>query len=133
MSSSSHRNSNLYFNFFRETRPVFQEIPKWPTLNVFGSVGGPGIVLHSLVEHNMTRKTRSHQPRIDTALQPGYCELCRVEYPRLDKHLQSERHLRFIKDSSNFVQLDTLINNTANIDSFLKINGGKINLYLSLI
>ncbi|KRT83785.1 hypothetical protein AMK59_3598, partial [Oryctes borbonicus] len=109
--------------FDRETRPVVQQIRNWPRFNIFGSAGDPGIISRSSVERNMTRKTRSNHPRIDTAIQPGYCEVCRVEYSRLDEHLESDKHLAFVKDSSNFLQLDTFINNSANIDSFLKING----------
>ncbi|XP_022901356.2 MATH and LRR domain-containing protein PFE0570w isoform X1 [Onthophagus taurus] len=108
--------------FNRQTRPIFQEIRNWPQLNFQGSAGDPGIVIRSNIERNMTRKTRSN-PRLDTALQPGYCEVCRADYLRLDEHLESDKHLTFIKDNSNFLQLDTLISNTSSINNFLKLNG----------
>lgn len=116
----------MEFKYFRQTRPVFQQIHNWPIFNIFGSAGDPGIVIRSTVERNMTRKTRSNHPRINTALQSSYCEVCRVEFPRLNEHLLSDKHLSFVKDNSNFLQLDVLINNSANIDSFLKINCGNI-------
>lgn len=87
-----------------------------------GGVDDPGIVCRSRAERNMTRKTRSHQPRLDTALQPGYCEVCRADYPRLDKHLESDKHQSFISDSANFLELDALINDGTNIESFLNLN-----------
>lgn len=114
---------------FRQTRPVFKEIPNWPEINFQGSVGDPGLVCRSSAERNMTRKTRSHRPRLDTALQPGYCEVCRADYPRLDKHLESEKHQSFISDSVNYLELDALISDGSNIEAFLKL---KVELGLSI-
>lgn len=87
-----------------------------------GSIGDPGLICRSGPERNMTRKTRSHQPRIDTALQPGYCEVCRADYPRLDKHLESDKHQSYISNSANFLELDALINEGTDIQSFLNLN-----------
>lgn len=109
-------------NILRQTRPIFKEIHNWPELNLDGSVGDPGLICRSGVERNMTRKTRSHQPRFDTALQPGYCEVCRADYPRLDKHLESDKHQSYISNSANFLELDALINEGTNIQSFLNLN-----------
>lgn len=82
----------------------------------------------------MTRKTRvNHQLREDT-LRPGYCEVCRVEYSHLEKHQQTEKHQKFISDNANFIGLDTLINESASIETFLKLhaNEGKLHYVIDL-
>lgn len=91
-------------------------------VNLNGPLGDPGLICRSVSERNMTRKTRSHQPRLDTALQPGYCEVCRSDYPRLDKHLESDKHQSYISDSANFLELDALINDGTNIETFFNLN-----------
>lgn len=80
----------------------------------------------------MTRKTRINNQRNDT-LQPGYCEVCRVEYSQLAKHLQSEKHQEFINDNANFITLDTLIDDSANIETFLKLHGTEIKGTVTLL
>lgn len=92
------------------------------------------IVINNL---DMTRKTRNKQVRgsvnagnlkatdiikRSTEKHCGYCEICRVEYDVLSIHLQSKEHLNFVKNSDNFLTLDTLINNSANVETFLKMN-----------
>ena len=115
--------SLIYFRSCpRLTRPILQGINNWPRLNFKGSSGDLGIIYRSSVERNMTRKTRSNYPHVNKVLQPGYCEVCHVEYPRLDEHLTSEKHLHFVGNESNFLQLDDVIGETANIDSFLELN-----------
>lgn len=87
----------------------------------------------------MTRKTRNKQVRgsvVNAAnnikgtdiikrsseKNCGYCEICRVEYDVLSIHLQTKDHLDFVKNSDNFLALDTLINSSANVETFLKMN-----------
>lgn len=77
----------------------------------------------------MTRKSRSKHMRTkgndlkrSSDKQCGYCEICRVEYDILSTHLQTKEHLNFVKNDDNFLALDTLITNGANVDSFLKAN-----------
>lgn len=111
-----------YESFTRSHRPIFRQIQNWPKLNLLGNPSEPGLILRSRVEHNMTRKTRSNQTRNDTAHRPGYCEVCRVEYLKLDEHLESEKHLTFVKDKANFLGLDNLINDGTNLETFLKTN-----------
>lgn len=54
--------------------------------------------------------------------QCGYCEVCRLEYDVLSVHLQSKEHTNFVNNSDNFLSLDNLINNSASVDTFLKMN-----------
>lgn len=111
-----------YF-FLRNTRPVFKQIHNWPNINLTGSSGDPGLLCQLPVGHMMTRKTRSNRSRNRTsAHSSGYCEICRIEYLKLDVHLESEKHLNFVKDGGNFLTLDGLINDGSNFETFLKAN-----------
>lgn len=89
-------------------------------------------------DHNkMTRKSRSsskHRPQNHVNIkssskvvsssekQCGYCELCKVEYDVLKTHLKTDEHCCFVKNHQNFLVLDTLIKNGANVNKFLKQN-----------
>ncbi|KAJ6645692.1 Protein chiffon [Pseudolycoriella hygida] len=76
----------------------------------------------------MTRKSRSKQMRTKnehkrtSEKQCGYCEVCRIEYDVLSVHLQSKEHTNFVNNSDNYLSLDNLISNSANVDTFLKMN-----------
>lgn len=109
--------------FDKRTRPIFKEIPDWPTIHWCGRKGDPAFICKTTVasRRNMTRKTRVNHRREDT-LRPGYCEVCRVEYNHLEKHQQSEKHQKFINDNANFIGLDTLINESTSIETFLKLH-----------
>lgn len=89
-------------------------------------------------DHNkMTRKSRSsskHRPQNHVNIkssskvvsssekQCGYCELCKVEYDVLKTHLKTDEHCCFVKNHQNFLVLDTLIKNGANVNKFLNQN-----------
>lgn len=77
----------------------------------------------------MTRKSRSKQLqptkndlKVSSEKQCGYCEICRTEYDVLSTHLQSKEHVNFVKNADNFLALDTLITNSASVNSFLSVN-----------
>lgn len=78
----------------------------------------------------MTRKSRSNKQlqstkndiKLSSEKQCGYCEICRTEYDVLSTHLQSKEHVNFVKNADNFLALDTLITNSASVNSFLKVN-----------
>lgn len=59
--------------------------------------------------------TRKNRPRIKEKedKEPrgggGYCEACGTEYGDLAAHARSPRHAAFVRDTSNFLALDTLI------------------------
>jgi len=75
----------------------------------------------------MTRRPRATAARARRTEQlvAGYCELCRIHYEDLSKHVQSEQHLNFVGNDDNFLSLDTLINAGANVEAFLKLNRTK--------
>lgn len=75
----------------------------------------------------MTRRPRATAARTRRTEQlvSGYCELCRIQYNDLTKHVQSEQHLNFVGNDDNFLSLDTLINAGANVEAFLKLNRTK--------
>lgn len=72
----------------------------------------------------MTRKPRATATRARRSEQlvAGYCEICRTDYKDLTKHVQSDKHLAFVRNNDNFLSLDTLINAGANVEAFLKLN-----------
>ena len=74
----------------------------------------------------MTRKSRRvyRGREAPVALQnSGFCEICQETYADQRKHIVSERHIQFVKNNSNFVSLDYLIQQGPNMDTFLKLNG----------
>lgn len=75
----------------------------------------------------MTRRPRATAARTRRTEQlvAGYCEICRVRYDDLSKHVQTEQHLNFVGNDDNFLSLDTLINAGANVEAFLKLNRTK--------
>lgn len=56
----------------------------------------------------------------------GYCEICHMEYRELSEHLRSDTHQSFVRNESNYLALDSLINTSANVEAFLRLNGGLI-------
>nr|XP_031835730.1 uncharacterized protein LOC116428340 isoform X1 [Nomia melanderi] len=136
--------------FQRNTRPVFIELPVWPTLNFSGESGSCPFNtkrrdkperLRAEVKENreriqpikeeedkeMTRRPRTTgtRARRTEQLASGYCEICRISYRDLTKHVQSDQHLSFVRNNDNFLSLDTLINAGANVEAFLKLNRTK--------
>ena len=75
----------------------------------------------------MTRRPRTTvtRARRTEQLASGYCEICRINYRDLTKHVQSDQHLSFVQNNDNFLSLDTLINAGANVEAFLKLNRTK--------
>ncbi|KAL0109445.1 hypothetical protein PUN28_014487 [Cardiocondyla obscurior] len=136
----------------RATRPVFLELSSWPTLNFDGDPGScpfdakkqerrESNLINKEVKENkrdiesinkaedkeMTRRPRATAARARRTEQlvAGYCEICRIHYDDLSKHVQSEQHLNFVGNDDNFLSLDTLINAGANVEAFLKLNRTK--------
>ncbi|KAL6264704.1 hypothetical protein P5V15_004803 [Pogonomyrmex californicus] len=136
----------------RTTRPVFLELSSWPTLNFDGDPGScpfdtkkngkrENKLINKEVKENKgdiesinkaEGKEMTRRPRATTArarrteqLVAGYCEICRIHYDDLSKHVQSEQHLNFVGNDDNFLSLDTLINAGANVEAFLKLNRTK--------
>nr|XP_003699234.1 PREDICTED: uncharacterized protein LOC100881410 [Megachile rotundata] len=136
-------------SFQRNTRPVFVELPVWPTLNFYGDPGScpfntkrrekleklrkevkenrEGIQhINQEEDKEMTRRPRTTtRTRRTEQLVSGYCEICRISYRDLSKHVQSDQHLSFVQNDDNFLSLDTLINAGANVEAFLKLNRTK--------
>lgn len=75
----------------------------------------------------MTRRPRTTAARARRTEQlgAGYCEICRIDYRDLTKHVQSDQHSNFVQNDDNFLSLDTLINTSASVEAFLKLNRTK--------
>lgn len=74
---------------------------------------------------DMTRRPRATATRARKTENTGYCEICRIDYRNLSKHLQSDQHLSFVRNDKNFLSLDNLISTGASVEAFLKINRSK--------
>ncbi|XP_011300467.1 uncharacterized protein [Fopius arisanus] len=124
-------------SFKRDTRPVFLELSVWPTLNLEGEPGTCPFDRKKKEEEvkvekkeksdskrDMTRRSRATATRARRSEQlvAGYCEICRIDYRDLNKHVQSDKHLAFVRNDDNFLSLDTLINSGASVEAFLKLN-----------
>lgn len=82
----------------------------------------------------MTRRPRTTaRTRRTEQLASGYCEICRIRYRDLSKHVQSDQHLSFVRNDDNFLSLDKLINAGTNVEAFLKLNRGKNIEYVKYI
>lgn len=139
-------------SFRRETRPVFLELPVWPSINLDGEPGSCPFDRKnkknevkklekkepSEAKKDMTRRSRATATRARRSEQlvAGFCEICRIDYRDLSKHVQSDKHLAFVRNDDNFLSLDTLINSGASVEAFLKLNQGDddvVGLVLSFI
>ncbi|XP_034940806.1 trichohyalin-like isoform X2 [Chelonus insularis] len=126
-------------SYKRDTRPVFLELSVWPTINFDSEVGSCPFetkpreqkveersdkLKNKNKSKEMTRKPRANATRARRSEQlvAGYCEICRSDYKDLTKHVQSDKHLAFVRNDDNFLSLDTLINAGANVEAFLKLN-----------
>lgn len=49
------------------------------------------------------------QEKVKCEMKPGYCENCRVKYADFPVHVLSDKHRSFAENSSNFKQIDELI------------------------
>lgn len=110
--------------FDRRHRPVFKEIRNWPSFDLTASAGSAAVSHKPAGEQRIMTKSRAPPQRNkvrSAPVQSGYCELCREEYSNLVEHLESKKHLAFIKDNDNFLELDSLIQNGTDLNSFLKI------------
>ncbi|XP_024939867.1 uncharacterized protein LOC107266767 isoform X2 [Cephus cinctus] len=137
----------------RDTRPVFLELSSWPTLNFDGESGtcpfdikrredknGKNLITKEVKENRagvdvtqrgkdkeMTRRPRATATRARRTEQlvAGYCEICRIDYQDLTKHVRSDQHLNFVRNDDNFLSLDTLISAGASVEAFLQLNRAK--------
>ncbi|XP_058794672.1 calponin homology domain-containing protein DDB_G0272472-like isoform X2 [Phymastichus coffea] len=137
-------------SYYRDIRPVFLELQLWPTINFDGDPGScpfdlkrrekkeVGFVQKEIKENrekyyisniskgkDMTRRPRATATRSRKTENTGYCEICRIDYRNLTKHLQSDQHLNFVRNDKNFISLDNLISTGASVEAFLKINRSK--------
>lgn len=81
----------------------------------------------------MTKRPRvTPRPRKTEQVVGGYCEICRVDFADLSKHLETDQHLSFVRNDDNFLTLDKLISGGAGVEAFLKLNQTKNIRYKSI-
>jgi len=104
----------------RYSKPSFSELKAWPKIN-FESYAG--------ISPFSEQKKQSARKKLANRLDPvrnkedfkkkdtvkkkvsGFCEICNVNYSEIERHLRGESHVNFVRDLSNWKELD------ANTDS----------------
>lgn len=103
--------------FSRLYKPLYKELSSWPTLHLNCGFGVSPFADPRQVKAKQQPKTSSahkdgHKEkggRGQKRKESGYCELCSSSYTNLRLHLQSDSHLAFVRDQSNYLDLDELI------------------------
>lgn len=124
-------------------RPIYQEFSHWPKLH-FNLSFTDSPFDSEASSREMTRKNnrtkttqqinRVNDNKVNRPLpsakkssqdnpenQCGYCEICRDPYDVLKVHLKTQKHIDFVKNDNNFLELDKLIKKTQNVANFLAI------------
>jgi hypothetical protein len=105
----------------RYCKPVFSELKAWPKINLESYAG---------ISPFSEQKKQSARKKLSSRLEPvrnkedikkkkdpvkkkvsGFCEICNVNYSEIERHLRGESHTKFVRDLSNWKELD------ANTDS----------------
>jgi len=113
----------------RNLRPVFAELKSWPNLHFDGRSGSCPFTVPS-----SRSKSRKLSKRLDLERDAnksvkkdskasasvkkkssGFCEICNVNYPELEQHLLTEQHIKFVTDSNNWKELDSVIGFTSEL------------------
>ncbi|CAB0010964.1 unnamed protein product [Nesidiocoris tenuis] len=115
-------------------RPDFKQFPSWPSLP-FSLADKPKPLAEKIVttpkgktenwslnktprnelasnvpSNRMTRRVRrTKEASSAVGGGHGYCEICRTHYDQLDSHTASAQHLKIVADSSQYSQLDSII------------------------
>jgi len=106
----------------RTYKPLVHELKEWPKIYFDGLLGScpfdsPKKDLENDRQEQAKAKRKTAEE--DKNKKRGYCECCCVHYEDLDKHLYSNHHQSFAKDSSNYQSLDELINKGSSLQDFL--------------
>lgn len=110
-------------SFSRQYKPLYKELSAWPELNLSNPPGvspfadpkqakaHPNLRTSSAVRDDHREKRTKERNRGATRVKEagGYCELCTANYTNLRLHLQSDSHLAFIRNDTNYLLLDELI------------------------
>ncbi|KAJ9593607.1 hypothetical protein L9F63_014846 [Diploptera punctata] len=134
-------------------RPLYKELSVWPTVNINFESGGCPFSPPKVLEKRSTQRAAKNNKDASRRIQPGkataetprmtkcrvrahraheaavalqnsgYCEICQQTYVDQRAHVESERHIQFVNNNSNFVSLDQLIHQGPDMDTFLKLNG----------
>ncbi|XP_017771609.1 PREDICTED: protein chiffon isoform X2 [Nicrophorus vespilloides] len=78
---------------------------------------------HLQLQHQHQQRQELQFPLQPQSPLSGFCEVCRIDYKDIEVHIFDSKHIAFVKDESNFVELDKLIKDSASLESFLKSNG----------
>ncbi|KAG7308371.1 hypothetical protein JYU34_005569 [Plutella xylostella] len=120
-------------------RPVYKEFDEWPEIPLDPDPPKDKKLESSKQDINQNlqntpagqKMTRKSRPRIkekeEKEAKGGYCEICNAEYLDAALHRRSPRHLAFLRDQTNFLALDELIDASADVSSFLDKAAAPVN------
>ncbi|VVC91391.1 unnamed protein product [Leptidea sinapis] len=110
-------------------KPVFKEFDEWPRISLEtysvkeNKEKNNSQETNAIPSNNNQKMTRKSRPRIkEKELKEekgGYCEMCNIDYTDASLHRRSPHHLAFVRDHTNFLSLDSLINSGADVNTFL--------------
>lgn len=103
-------------------KPLIKHFDTFPHLIYSDEVASPfvkGVVLTKQTEKNINRYSTAKKTA-PVSNKEGYCEACDYWYRcSLREHIKSAKHEKFVKDQTNFQNLDDVINKLPSLSDFL--------------
>ena len=113
----------------RHARPAIAELKSWPKISIEGWAG-----TSPFSDQRKQAKRKNLAKRLDLAdknpevndcqkKDGGFCEICNKAYTDLERHLQQDLHAKFVRNLSNWTDLDQNIQagqEKAGLERFLK-------------
>lgn len=126
-------------------RPIYKEFDDWPEISLEPDppkekkketpelINNTNLNTKDIAIQKMTRKSRPRmKEREEKEVKNGYCEMCNTDYADAGLHRRSPHHLAFVRDHTNFLALDSLIDAGTDVTAFLDkatpINGERRSL-----
>ena len=106
-------------NSVKYVRPAYSEFKNWPRISYEGWVGSSPFseqgrkVKRKNIANRLARlsdkREEANLKRKDCVKKKegGFCEICNKSFSELERHLKGELHTKFVKDSRNWVDVDS--------------------------
>lgn len=104
-------------------KPLIKHLDAFPNVNYDPEVASPfdkNVYLCRKTKENVNRYAVDKQA-LPVSKKGGYCEACEYWYKcTLRQHLNSEKHLKFTRDSTNYEALDKIMRKLPSLETFAK-------------
>lgn len=104
-------------------KPLMKHLDSFPSVNYGPELASPfdkNVLLCRKSKENVNRYATEKQS-LPITKKGGYCEACDYWYKcTLRQHLNSEKHLKFIRNSTNYLALDEIMGKLPCLESFFK-------------